>query len=134
MKVTIDVPARHHIIDATELLKALRRLSEEEQTFKEVVDTIECFPLVHIPDVLSKYSLGGYTIFDTERNITEVLTHDVDLIQINDLTDNLGYAGDIAWKDGKVVSLDGDTYIQDMKIKGYKVWDDGSMSILVYEW
>jgi hypothetical protein len=62
------------------------------------------------------------------------LKHDVDLIKIHDLTDDLGYAGDIAWKDGKVVSLDGDTYIQDMKIKGYKVWDDDTMSILVYGW
>lgn len=85
-------------------------------------------------NTFSYYSSHGYTIFDTERNIAEVLTHDVDSIQINDLTDDLGYVGNIAWKDGKVVSLDGDTYIQDMKIKGYKVWDDGTMSILVYEW
>lgn len=134
MKVTIDVPVGHHIIDATELLKTLKRFPAEEQTFKEAVNTIECFPLVYIPDVLSKYLLGGYTIFDTEHNLDEVLNHDIDLIQIHDLTDNLGYVGDIAWKDGKIVSLDGDTYIQDMKIKGYKTWDDGSMSILVYEW
>jgi hypothetical protein len=56
------------------------------------------------------------------------------LIYVYDLTDGLRYVGDIAWKDGKVVSLDGDTYIQDMKIKGYKVCDDKTMSILVYEW
>jgi hypothetical protein len=83
---------------------------------------------------ISYYSSLGFTIFDTERNIAEILKHDVDLIKIHDLTDDLGYAGDIAWKDGKVVSLDGDAYIQDMKIKGYKVWDDGTMSILVHEW
>lgn len=134
MKVIIDVPVGHHIIDATKLLEILKTFPAGEQTFKEAVDTIEHFPLVHIPDVLSKYSLGGYAIFDTERNIAEVLKHDVGLIYVHDLTDDLGYIGDIAWKDGKVVSLDGDTYIQDMKIKGYKVWDDGSMSILVYEW
>jgi hypothetical protein len=85
-------------------------------------------------DTFRKYWLHGYMLFDTERPIAEVLKHDVDLIKIHDLTDNLGYAGDIAWKDGKVVSLDGDTYIQDMKIKGYKTWDDGTISILVDEW
>lgn len=73
--------------------------------------------------------------FFKDKNFSVVQLHTISLYEANGVKDIVGFCGIVSWKDNKLVSLDHDSYYDDMKVYGYETFprdgEDDGLDILV---
>jgi len=88
--------------------KELEKILKESERYKG-------FTLLEKPEPFNKYF--------ADKNYPIVQIHSAEVFEVPDGKDIIGFCGQFAWNNNKIMPLDGDSYSETMLVYGYEEFD-----------